>query len=161
MTEKQFQCPDCREKVTFSGHSGERKEVFCPYCGSKGRITLPKMDQRKDYAIEVSNLKKVYGDLVAVNEISFHVNKGEIFAFLGPNGAGKTTTVEMIESIRRSTAGTITLLGKDIKTHFHNIKKNNIRSILVLLIQNGMTQAVLIMLNCSPFPNRVIAAVHV
>jgi len=111
MIEKKFKCPDCREEVAFSGHSGEKKEVFCPYCGSKGHITLPKIDQRKDYAIEVSNLKKVYGDLVAVNEISFHVSKGEIFAFLGPNGAGKTTTVEMIESIR-------------IKTYFHEIKEN-------------------------------------
>ena len=63
------------------------------------------------------NLKKVYGDLVAVNSISFSVKKGEIFAFLGPNGAGKTTTVEMIESIREPTAGMIKLLGRDIKTN--------------------------------------------
>jgi ABC-2 type transport system ATP-binding protein len=74
-------------------------------------------------AIEVSNLKKVYGNLVAVDGISFNVKKGEVFAFLGPNGAGKTTTVEMIESIRVPTAGTIKLLGKDIETSFNEVKE--------------------------------------
>jgi len=52
------------------------------------------------HAIEVENLTKRYGDLLAVKGISFTVRKGEVFAFLGPNGAGKTTTVEIIETIR-------------------------------------------------------------
>ncbi len=67
-----------------------------------------------EYAIEVENLTKRYGDLLAVNDISFNVRKGEVFAFLGPNGAGKTTTVEMIETIRRPTSGKIRLLGMDV-----------------------------------------------
>ncbi len=50
--------------------------------------------------IKVSNLKKVYGDVTTVDEISFEVNKGEVFGILGPNGAGKTTTLEMIEGLR-------------------------------------------------------------
>jgi len=124
MIEKTFKRPDCKETISFSGQSGERKTVYCPYCRSKGIITFPKKGQKRDYAIEVSNLKKVYGDLVAVDGISFHVNKGEIFAFLGPNGAGKTTTVEMIESIRQTTTGTIKILGADIKKHFNNVKDN-------------------------------------
>ena len=124
MVKQSFKCPNCREIVEYSGEPGKHKTVFCPYCGSKGRITLPKVEQTKDYAIEVVDLRKIYGDLVAVNNISFSVKKGEIFAFLGPNGAGKTTTVEMIESIRRPTAGTIRLLGKNIKTYFHEIKEN-------------------------------------
>jgi ABC-2 type transport system ATP-binding protein len=67
-----------------------------------------------EYAIEVENLTKQYGDLPAVNDISFNVMKGEVFALLGPNGAGKTTTVEIIETIRRPTSGTVRLLGMDV-----------------------------------------------
>ncbi len=65
--------------------------------------------------IEVQNLVKKYGDLTAVNEISFKVQKGEVFSFLGPNGAGKTTTVEMLECLRKLTAGEATVLGLDIR----------------------------------------------
>lgn len=61
--------------------------------------------------IETKELTKVYGDLVAVDNISFEVRKGEIFALLGPNGAGKTTTVEMLEMIRKPTSGEIYLFG--------------------------------------------------
>jgi ABC-2 type transport system ATP-binding protein len=124
MIEKRFKCPNCQNSVVFSGNPGEKIEVICPYCESKGRITLPKIEKTRDLAIEVSHLKKVYGDLIAVNDISFSVKKGEIFAFLGPNGAGKTTTVEMIESIREPTSGSIKLLGRDIKTYFNIIKKD-------------------------------------
>jgi len=67
-----------------------------------------------EYAIEVENLTKRYGDLPAVNDISFNVRQGEVFALLGPNGAGKTTTVEIIETIRRPTSGTVSLLGMDV-----------------------------------------------
>lgn len=59
--------------------------------------------------IQVSNLTKKYGDLVAVNDVSFTVNDGEVFAFLGPNGAGKTTVVKMLTTLLRPTAGTIRL----------------------------------------------------
>jgi ABC-2 type transport system ATP-binding protein len=124
MVEKKFKCPDCGKVAHISGMSGELKVVNCPFCGSKGRVRFPEYKNIEDPAIEVYSLRKVYGDLVAVNNISFLVKKGEIFAFLGPNGAGKTTTVEMIESIRQPTAGSIKLSGKDIKTHFNDIKKN-------------------------------------
>jgi ABC-2 type transport system ATP-binding protein len=72
------------------------------------------MTTKPDYAIEVENLTKRYGDFVAVNEISFTVNKGEVFALLGPNGAGKTTTVEIIDTIRPPTSGKVHLLGMDV-----------------------------------------------
>ena len=54
-----------------------------------------------DTAVEVKNLTKRYGDLIAVNEVDFNIEKGEIFGLLGPNGAGKTTTIEMIEGLRQ------------------------------------------------------------
>ena len=63
-------------------------------------------------AIEVVGLRKVYGDLVAVDDVSFTVAAGEIFGILGPNGAGKTTTLEMVEGLREPDAGTCTLLGQ-------------------------------------------------
>jgi len=64
--------------------------------------------------IEVKNLTKKFGDLVAVDNISFNVKKGEIFAFLGPNGAGKTTTIKMITTLLRPTSGEIKLNGFDV-----------------------------------------------
>jgi len=67
-----------------------------------------------DYAIVVESLTKRYGNLWAVNNVSFNVRKGEVFAFLGPNGAGKTTTVEIIETIRTPTSGRVSVLGMDV-----------------------------------------------
>lgn len=79
------------------------------------------MIKETEYAIEVDRLTKRYGDLPAVDDISFTVRKGEVFAFLGPNGAGKTTTVEIIETIRPPTSGKVTLLGMDVTKKKHNI----------------------------------------
>jgi len=63
-------------------------------------------------AIEVTDLAKAYGELQAVDGVTFHVGEGEFFGILGPNGAGKTTILEMVEGLRRPDAGTITLLGE-------------------------------------------------
>ena len=79
------------------------------------------MTKETEYAIEVDKLTKRYGDLLAVDDISFTVKKGEVFALLGPNGAGKTTTVEIIETIRTPTSGTVTLLGMDVTKKKHEI----------------------------------------
>ena len=124
MVDIKVRCPRCGEIVTFSGKVSERRVVSCPSCGTDARLTFPGGDiHASENAIEVSHLRKVYDDLAAVDDISFVVKKGEIFAFLGPNGAGKTTTVEIIESIRKPTAGTVKLLGKDIKTQFNDVKE--------------------------------------
>jgi ABC-2 type transport system ATP-binding protein len=74
-----------------------------------------------EYAIKVDNLTKRYGELPAVNDISFTVTRGEVFALLGPNGAGKTTTVEIINTIRKATSGKVTLLGMDVTKKKHDI----------------------------------------
>jgi ABC-2 type transport system ATP-binding protein len=63
--------------------------------------------------IEVRNLHKAYGDTVAVDDVSFTVQEGEIFGILGPNGAGKTTTVECVEGLRTADRGEISVLGLD------------------------------------------------
>ena len=64
--------------------------------------------------IEVRNLKKQFGDVVAVNDISFDVEAGELFGFLGVNGAGKSTTINMMSTIYEPTEGTITICGRDV-----------------------------------------------
>ena len=79
------------------------------------------MTKETEFAIEIDRLTKRYGDLTAVDDISFKVSKGEVFAFLGPNGAGKTTTVEIIETIRPPTSGKVTLFGMDVTKKKHDI----------------------------------------
>src|ERR1051326_8465455 len=64
-------------------------------------------------AIEVSGLRKSYGELEAVRGVSFGVRRGEVFGLLGPNGAGKTTTVEILEGYRERSAGEVAVLGFD------------------------------------------------
>jgi ABC-2 type transport system ATP-binding protein len=63
--------------------------------------------------IDVSSIRKTYGKTVALSDISFTVNDGEIFGLIGPNGAGKTTTMECVEGIRRPDSGSISVLGLD------------------------------------------------
>lgn len=79
------------------------------------------MTKESEYAIEVENLTKRYGDLLAIDGLSFTVNRGEMFALLGPNGAGKTTAVEIIDTIRTPTSGKVTLLGMDVSQKKHDI----------------------------------------
>jgi len=64
--------------------------------------------------VEVTSLFKQYDGLRAVDNISFEVYEGEVFAFLGPNGAGKTTTVEILECIRPVTSGTARIFNYDV-----------------------------------------------
>jgi ABC-2 type transport system ATP-binding protein len=64
--------------------------------------------------IEATNVIKTYGDIKAVDDISFEIKKGEIFAFLGPNGAGKSTTIKMMTTMLRPTSGKMLLNGHDV-----------------------------------------------
>ena len=74
---------------------------------------MNKIVQDPTKVIQVENLRKSYKDLMAVDDISFEVSRGEIFGLLGPNGAGKTTTVECLQGLRRYTSGKISVLGLD------------------------------------------------
>ncbi len=65
-------------------------------------------------AIEVKDLAKNYGEITAVDHISFEVRKGEIFGFLGPNGAGKTTTIRILTGVIRPDSGTATIMGYNV-----------------------------------------------
>ena len=61
-------------------------------------------------AVDVSGLRKSYGDHEAVRGITFRIEEGEVFCLLGPNGAGKTTTIEILEGYRARDAGEVTVL---------------------------------------------------
>jgi ABC-2 type transport system ATP-binding protein len=73
--------------------------------------------------VEVKCLTKKYGDVIAVNEVSFDIEKGEIFGLLGPNGAGKTTTVELIEGLRKPDSGFIKICGIDVSDGIDKVKE--------------------------------------
>jgi len=73
-------------------------------------------------ALQVEELVKRYGDVVAVDHLSFSVKRGEIFGLLGPNGAGKTTTLEIVEGLQQPDSGRVTVLGLDSVTRSREIK---------------------------------------
>jgi ABC-2 type transport system ATP-binding protein len=73
--------------------------------------------------IHADNLVKTYGEIRAVDDISFHVRRGEIFAFLGPNGAGKTTTIKMLTTLLRPTSGKVLIDGLDPTTQQNEVRK--------------------------------------
>jgi ABC-2 type transport system ATP-binding protein len=74
--------------------------------------------------IEVKNLVKKFGDLTAVDSISFNVPAGTVFAFLGPNGAGKTTTIKILTTLTQPTSGSVTLNSFDVAHHPHDVRKS-------------------------------------
>jgi len=82
------------------------------------------MRTSNDPAVTVSGLVKTFGDFTAVNNISFEVNRGEIFGFLGPNGAGKSTTIKMLCGLLMPTAGKGQVGGFDIISQAREIKQN-------------------------------------
>ncbi|MCB9134144.1 MAG: ABC transporter ATP-binding protein [Anaerolineales bacterium] len=72
--------------------------------------------------IEVKNFRKTYGEYVAVEDISFEVQQGEIFGLLGPNGAGKTSTLESLEGLRAPSGGTLRVAGVDPAREPHKLR---------------------------------------
>ncbi|MGB5497661.1 MAG: ABC transporter ATP-binding protein [Maribacter sp.] len=79
---------------------------------------------KKENAIQVENLTKMFGDFTAVNNISFSVGKGEVFGFLGANGAGKTTAMKMLIGILKPTSGSAQVAGFDVKSNAEDVKKS-------------------------------------
>jgi ABC-2 type transport system ATP-binding protein len=81
--------------------------------------------------IHVQNLSKTFGDFKAVDNISFEIHPGEIFAFLGPNGAGKTTTIKMLTTLLKPTSGSVSIDGLD-PTH----KQSDVRKRFGIVFQD-------------------------
>jgi ABC-2 type transport system ATP-binding protein len=93
-------------------------------------VTRPQSNQKP--SIEVKNLTKRFDGFVAVNDISFTVMEGEIFAFLGPNGAGKTTTIKMLTTLLRPTSGRMSINGYD-----PNENQNGVRHSIGIVFQDA------------------------
>ena len=79
--------------------------------------------ENTSYIIEVENLVKKYGDLIAVNGISFNVKRGDIFAFLGPNGAGKSTAIKILTTVLQPTSGNIKVNGYSTVHEEHKVRE--------------------------------------
>ncbi len=91
----------------------------------------------KEAIVEVDNLKKHYGNVKAVDGISFKVLKGEVFTLLGPNGAGKTTTLEILEGLKKHDSGKITMFGRTLRT---NVPREIRERIGVVLQENNFIE---------------------
>lgn len=78
----------------------------------------------KDYAVEVRDLSRVFGDFIAVDRISLTVEKGQVFGFLGPNGAGKSTTIRMLCGLLLPSSGVGRVAGFDVMTESETIKRH-------------------------------------
>ena len=76
------------------------------------------------YSIETKSLTKSFGDVIAVNDISFSVEKGEIFGFLGPNGAGKSTTMMILTTLLKPTSGKALISGFDVASNPTKVREN-------------------------------------
>ena len=83
--------------------------------------------------IDAENLTRKFGDLTAVDGLTFHINEGEVFGFLGPNGAGKTTTMRMLSCLISKTSGEASIAGYDVSDEADTLK---IRKIIGLLPEN-------------------------
>ena len=76
-----------------------------------------------ELCVHVSGLRKSYGQVHAVDGISFDIEYGKVFGFLGPNGAGKTTTIRVLTTLVNPTSGIVKIFGKDVVKHSREIKK--------------------------------------
>lgn len=76
-----------------------------------------------EHMIEIKNLHKSFNEVHAVNNLSFHVNKGELFAFLGVNGAGKSTTISILCGTLKKDSGEIYVEGQNVDTEMDQIKE--------------------------------------
>jgi ABC-2 type transport system ATP-binding protein len=77
-----------------------------------------------EYAIELNKLTKKFGDFTAVDDLSLHVEEGEIFGFLGPNGAGKSTTIRMLCTLAKPTSGSAKIAGYDLIDDSSKVREN-------------------------------------
>lgn len=81
------------------------------------------MESSDTMAIEMNEITKQYDDIVAINDLNFSIEKGEIFGFLGPNGAGKTTTINLLLDFVRPTAGEVHVLGHNVRDESQRVRE--------------------------------------
>src|SRR2546425_425548 len=117
---RRFLPPTCRSTSTLFSVRIRKPGASCATSSrreagdSRGERNLDRRATSNYDMIEVDDLRKQYGDLVAVGGVSFRVEPGTIFGLLGPNGAGKSTTIGCISGLLRPTSGRIRVLGHDV-----------------------------------------------
>ncbi len=109
--EKTIRCPNCKNITKCTGKPGETIKITCPSCGAVGKITF---EDIKDLSSEITlvsvkNISKKYKDILALDNVSFDIKKGEIFGYIGPNGAGKTTTIKIMVGLLNKTTGKLSI----------------------------------------------------
>jgi len=128
LVSRNFKCPSCGHIAAYSGRPNEKVIVTCQSCSTRGTITLPETVSSRQFtngnAIEISNLKKMFGDFTAVDDVTFTVKRGEIFGLLGPNGAGKSTIIRMLCTLTRPTAGTATVAGFNVAKQSAKVREH-------------------------------------
>ena len=95
-----------------------------PILSNNEKTPAAALQEAPDLAVVAENLTKVFGDFVAVDNVSFTVERGEIFGFLGPNGAGKTTTIKILCGLLMPSSGVARIAGWDVSTHPEEVKKS-------------------------------------
>lgn len=124
MVSELVQCPRCKQQQTVEGNPGDKIIITCPHCALKGTFTFSRPKHAGSHSIQVDGCTKIYKNLKAVDNVSFHVNNGEIFGFLGPNGAGKTTTIKAMLGLIHLNAGEIKINGFRINEESISARKN-------------------------------------
>src|SRR5688500_17754869 len=113
-----YKCNPERTNVAVSGVSNVAPTYTAPVSG------VGKRGSGSGPVLEVQNLSKTFGDVKAVNDLTFAVGQGEVLGFLGPNGAGKSTTVGMILGLVRPTAGSVRVNGVDVQGNQHVVSES-------------------------------------
>ena len=128
MITKTIACPQCKNTITVQGDQGEKIELVCSRCSTKGVFHFPIEPSKtrpgnEPYALTIQNLGFTYpkAEKKAINNISFNIQKGEIFGFLGPNGAGKSTTQKVIIGLLKGYKGNVDILGRNLNSWKSNL----------------------------------------
>jgi ABC-2 type transport system ATP-binding protein len=140
--------------MIVQGNPGETVYVTCPQCKTYGRFTIPRGQEfkagvQKEDIVVVNHLRKIYQkNIVAVDDISFRVQKGEIFGFLGPNGAGKSTTIKILTTLLEKTKGEAIIGGFDVDAQQAQVRRIIGYSSQDVGVDNDLTARENLLLQC-------------
>jgi ABC-2 type transport system ATP-binding protein len=154
MVEVKIQCPKCKHQITVQGKPEEKIYVTCPECKTQGTFTLPlekivQQGPKKEDIVVVEHLRKTYDkDILAVDDISFRVHRGEIFGFLGPNGAGKSTTIKILTTLLEKSSGKATIDGLDVDAQQAQVRRIIGYSSQDVGVDNDLTARENLLLQC-------------
>jgi ABC-2 type transport system ATP-binding protein len=154
MIEISIRCPTCHHQITVQGNPQETVLITCPQCNTRGKFTFPEdktalNKQKMEDIVIVEHLRKVYGKgIIAVDDISFRVHKGEIFGFLGPNGAGKSTSIKILTTLLEKTSGTAMIDGNDVDAQQAQVRRIIGYSSQDVGVDNDLTARENLLLQC-------------